>query len=354
MKILRRKMKILKSVILIAALILTMFSPLSVTGNETSYPTQIDGLPVIYMQTHENTYSLSEGEVIITLMDKESKTAEESTSRLKLDSFLKEYTMPSKLKIEVYGGYGASIAKFLEIHEKNNKKYLECGRVSLGGPLSTDNPVITATQDHTYAAVRNNDPSSQTITGIGAYWQAPTIGTYQDRYSAFMVNAMTNTGYFMQSGQYYWNGMGYNVYADYDTGYENRDFNLAYHIGDLYEFSIYKSAGHWAMWCENRTDWEYDYFYELNSTGTRLRRELNTSVWFENFNTVSYWYINFTSPLSSYHAADCTTQWKAWNGQTIIIQDCNGQSQPNNNIITGSLVNYGYARWNLMNVLYVH
>jgi hypothetical protein len=95
----------------------------------------------------------------------------------------------------------------------------------------------------------------------------------------------------------------------------------------------------------------WNYYDDTNATGTKLIRDPNTSVFFENWNTNANWYTGFTNPINSWNAGDCRAQWKAWNGGQIYIVNSAGQLVPNNGIITGSLVNYGIAAWHLDKVL---
>jgi len=342
--------------VIIAVLLIAIAFPGSVNGEQVQYPTELNDLPVIYVQTQANTYSLPEGKIILTLLDISSQTTEESCTKANWDEFLLNNPLPKDWSIEVYGGIGASKEEWLKNHDDYNREFLENGPIVLNSPQSTLNSgsaILTA--DHTYAIIRDTDPSSQTVQGIDARWSAPTVGSDQTKYSALLVNGWTNTDYFLQSGQVFSSGTGWNVWADTTTNYVAQHFSLPYVIGHVYEFSVwYSSAGYWAMDCLDRTSWVYNYYYEHSATGTRLKSNNSTSVFFENWNTNSWWYVGFTNPIAVYTAKDYVSQWKAWNGQSIIILDKNGNQLPNNNIITGSLVSYGWAYFNLMYMPYVN
>lgn len=341
-------------IVLLFLLVLASTIPFSANANNFSYPDSINGYPVIYIQTSENTYGLSSREVVLTILDKSAKTTEESMTHLNLKEYLKNNPLPKGYSIEVYGGPGASKEEFEKVHNKINEELKKIGPILLGGPgLFESNTKVAG--GPTFATFANNDPASQVVTEQRARWYAPVVGSSQNAYSAFLVNGMTNVNrYFLQSGQVYIFGTGFNMWADTTTGLSTRPFNVSYVPFHLYEFSIVYSpaGGFWSLWCEDYTASIFDYYYELNATGTSFINDPNTCVFFENWNTNANWYTGFIpNPMYAFYARDYVAQWKAWNSGQIYIIDSAGNYLPNNNIIIGSLVNYGYAYWYLNRIL---
>ena len=331
-----------------------LLSAVPAWADDNKYPNTINGYPVIYVQTAENTYGLSGDEVVLTILDKSAGTAEDSMANFNLSEYIKANPLPKGWAIEVYGGPGASKEEFEKVHKNINEELEKLGPILLGGPAILEGDAKSR-GGPTFATFGNNDPQTQVVTGQRARWYAPVVGTSQNAYSAFLLNGMTNVNrYFLQSGQVYISGTGYNVWADTTTGMTARGFNVSYVPFHLYEFAIvYSSAGgFWSMWCEDLTTSVFDYYFEYNATGVKFIKDGNTSVFFENWNTNANWYTGFIpNPMFAFNAIDYVVQWKAWNSGQIYIVDSNGNYVPNNNIIIGSLVNYGYAWWYLNRLL---
>jgi hypothetical protein len=105
------------------------------------------------------------------------------------------------------------------------------------------------------------------------------------------------------------------------------------------------------MGCEDVSASRFQYAQDTRVTGDRLVSDTGTSVFFENWNTNSGWYTNFTNPCSAFYAEDFNGTWKAWNHQGIAILDAYGHTASNNGKITGRLLNHETAYWYLNKLL---
>jgi hypothetical protein len=303
--------KFFAAIVLLSALII----PSTAASANQDYPESINGLPVIFVQTSENTAWISDDTSVITLLDTSNKLEE---SIEKLSSYVSKNPLPKGWSIEVIGGENSSKESILQSHKANNDTWEQYGPIQLGGPPSlTSNEnsinrnvasILTEDARPTFAIDSPTDPSSETITYIGARWIAPQVGSYQNAYSALMVNGMTDVyyplrerNYFLQSGQIYGNGIGYNMWADSDSGdegYQGVPFNIQYVTGHDCEYFVALFWDDWVMWMRDYTAGQWDYHYEPNAVGTRLINDIATSVFFENWNTNSSWYTGFTNPIS--------------------------------------------------------
>ena len=82
-------------------------------ANTPIYPTSIDGLPVVLVEDSTNTVSMPAGDVILCLYDKTSPTLEDSLANLNSSSDSVDNPLPKGWSIEVFGGPGSSIQKFV-------------------------------------------------------------------------------------------------------------------------------------------------------------------------------------------------------------------------------------------------
>jgi hypothetical protein len=349
----------LSSIIFLTLIIFALAMPYVVNGAGTpTYPTSINGLPVIYIQTPENTFGLSSGQIVLTLLDTKSTTVYESVNGLNMSKYLAANPLPAGWSIEVYGGPNASKELFLQAHQINYNIDKMVGPIRLGPiaskSLATARPMLTG--NPTYAVVADNDPAHYTIDDIKAIWTSPTLGTSQNSYSALLLNAYTDYSYFMQCGQIYFSGSNgaENAWADTSSGNSATAFNISYNAGHEMAFIILRDSDtSWSMCCSDRTASLFDYKTQNYSTiGGHLVSSPNTSVWFENFSTNSNWYQNFTNPLSAYSAQDgYRYTYNSWGYQNIYILDSYGNYQSNNNIITGALTSGQTAYWHLDKIL---
>jgi hypothetical protein len=70
-------------------LVLSLFIPTAALASVSQkYPKEVNGLPVIYIQTPTNTVGLSQGQIRIVLYDSVDNSSEESIDRLNLGKYL--------------------------------------------------------------------------------------------------------------------------------------------------------------------------------------------------------------------------------------------------------------------------
>lgn len=327
----------------------TLLIPLSVNADESIYPAAINGYPVIFVQTPENTPYLPDNKIILNVLDISAKTVEESIAPSSIQSYLETHKLPKGWIIELIGGQDSTLDNFERMRKEYLETYKKAGPFILGFPNLEKDKISRDTAS--FAIVGNNDPQIQTIKGQTARWYAPTVGSLGNRYCALMNNGTTNShNWFLQLGQIYWSGGSYNAWATTDTNYEAQPFSVPYIVGHRYEFWI-RNYGVWTLECQDLTSGSYSIVYLDDFPGTKLIKNNGTSIFFENYNTNTNWYQGFSNPISVSYCRDYTTRWKAWNGQYIVIIDASGAVVPNDGIITGSLVNYGIASWHLEKVL---
>ena len=360
-----KKFKAINIMFLLVILVLSTILPVAASADEIQYPTDIDGYPVIFVQTQGNTPSLTNNMVILTIVDASSKTPDESLTKINNLEYLKNNKLPKGWVLEVIGGNDTSKDNYIKNHDATVELYKKTGprilssSATSGSFVNSDTnsnitPLIATTPS--LAIIGNGDVPSQTIHSQSAEWVAPNVGFPENGYSALLNNGLTNLGYFLQAGQTYDNGgtWGHNQWS-YDT--IARDFTgMPYYYGDVYEFYVATQSnrtGIASCWNLSKGTFQVeliagiigDYFVRNNSSGINA-----TSVFFENWNTNANWYTGFTNPISVTYCEDYTTSWKAWNSQYIAIQR-GGTGYINNGMITGSLVNHGTAQFHLNLIL---
>lgn len=211
-------MKLIGKVGIVFTLVLSLLVPITAfASSNQSFPKEVNGLPIIYIETEANTEGLSEGEAILVLLDPNSKTLRDSVDRLNFDQYLSSNPLPDNVSFTVVGGKGASQENFIKSHDETNSHVKQHGPVFVGGPgLLPVQTILTAVHP-TFAIVQDTDPSwSQTIAAISAQWYAPYAGTSQTHWSAFMVNGVTNgtARPFVQCGHvFYSDGTGANIWS---------------------------------------------------------------------------------------------------------------------------------------------
>lgn len=335
-------------------------SAVTVVSSDQGYPEFINGERVIFVQNSENTFSVDSNRVILTILD-DSNSIEESMA--KFSDYLANYQLPEGWSITVIGGPGASAEKCLQAHNSFNDAVKRNG-----GPFKLGPVPLQTSRGRTYAIDAPNDPSSETITYISAEWIAPQVGNNQNRYSALLVNGWTDqtctdpygnlwSGYFLQSGQLYTGGLGQHVWADTTTGFVAQPFGVPYVQGHNCQYFIAKFKSGWTMGFRNNSTGGYSYHIEPDAAGTKLVKSTDTSVFFENWNTNSNWYLGFTNPISvsnAYTGIAYPASVHPWNSEYIVIKDTYGNTQSNGiifKIISGGLRNRGTANWNLQRIL---
>jgi hypothetical protein len=310
-----------------------------------SIPTTIAGYPVIFIQTPENTCGLAANEVVLTLLDKTPTLEENPVSRQRVSKYLQDNPLPKGWAIEVYGGPNATEVVFGKVHKENyDRNKMDSVTASI--------PALT-TVTRTWSADKNADPSSgnNIVTYQSAWWSAPIVSPgYLNNPSFLMNNVLTNTGYFLQSGQKFDQGGGANVWADTGTGTITQDFNVAYVAQHNFRFAIgYISSNTWFMSCTDLTGQFYDDHYENDASGNKISPSINTSIWFEHVNSSQNWWWAFNPYVISVNWANevLNGQISPWGQDQVEIKDSSGQQIPNNGKITGGLANYNTAHWHL-------
>lgn len=351
MKFIRKARALLLVIPLVALSIMTSL-PVNATDSQ-SYPESINGLPVIFVKTSENTVGFADGRVTIVLLDSGSASVEESLAKSDFSKYLSENPLLEGWSIEVYGGPDATKEEFEKVHEKINDWRNSRGPIQLGViPSTKRQDLLLDSSAPTFAVFTDEDPGGQTVAGLKVQWEAPTVGDYQSDHSAFMINGKSDEGFFLQSGQLYaeWQGDGYgwNGWSTSDLEYYFQEFSLSYYAGHEYEFEVshLTGTGYWWISGEDLDNSNFDYEI-VSGDGTELIDDPNTSLFFENWNTNSNWYQGFSNPISAYSARDYQPDqgWSYWSSGSKQIYNCEGGEEENDGIITGSILNNGTGYW---------
>lgn len=323
-------------------------------------PKEIGNLPVVFVETPENDVWLDKvkdktGKRMITLVVLDKKHDNLQASINFVDKYLASHPLPEGWSIATVGGPDASVERILKEHKEYNKYCRKHGlyRNEPGRPAKSASSSSSTTQSYAFDA--NNDPETEGITYQFVKWDAPQVGNNQDAYSVLTLNGETDTNYFLQSGNYYANGEGHVAWADTGTECYFRDFtNVNYYPGNRYSFLVELSViSHtwWYVGSKNEDTGNYENIVRQGATGSKLIYSVNTSVFFENYNTNENWYEGFTNPISAFYARDSedpnqgTKYWGA-DRQGIFYQ--NEPVHPDSNdIITGNLADGDTAYWHL-------
>lgn len=301
----------------VVALVASFAVPITAETGNITYPTSIAGYPVIFVQTPENTFGLTTGEVRLTVFVKGTTLDGTYTMADKVAYYIAEHPLPKGWSVETYGGPGGSQAEYERVHKENYEWQQKHEPIVFKMPSASSKAPLTGT-GHSFAIDVNSDPQSYSLDAQWARWNAPQVGTSQSASSALLDNVYTNTSYFLQAGQLYQSGAGYNVWTDTTKNLVGQQFNVAYVVGDNYLFNINVApGGKWRMECSDVTTYAYDGYIEQNSTGSTLALNVATSVFFENMNNNANWYSGFTNPISVYGAGERDTgshvyNWRVW------------------------------------------
>jgi hypothetical protein len=345
--------------IIISLLILFTAIPISVSAEEgfTNYPKSIAGYPVIFVGNSNNSYDLSDNEIILYVLDNNQKVEHNTTPVMlameKIAEYLNYYKLPENWSISIYGGHNATKERFLIDHQIIDSKLRQTAKTYINAAFLSGL--------HTYSTVINVDPldSANTITYQSVWWEAPEVGYEQDNWSALLLNGYTNTNSFIQSGQKFQStGGGLNVWTDTPHGLSAQYYTVTYVASHHYKFALNNISGIWYAVCEDLTAGIYQ-AVSSTITGTHLIYDEDTSVFFENANTNSSWwgafypdtiYVNWANEKLNGVIAP-------WGQDTKYVTDSSGQYVPNgsppNEIVGGSLANYNSAHWHLFRVPYV-
>lgn len=360
--------KVIATLLLTFVIVALMLpSTVNAASSSTAYPTSINGLPVVLVEDSTNTPSVPAGNVILCVYDSSSATMADSIAKLNSSNYLAKNPLPSGWSIEVFGGAGATVQQFIATYNTDNDFEKVHGVFKFASPTVT-NTTSAITPDSgpiqpSFAIDQNYDPSSQTITYQAGFWTSPFIAINQNYYSFFGNNLLTNgllyyngqwVNWFLQSGQTYSSSLGLNIYSDQSFGYVPQNFNVPFFTGDQMAFEIYlnPSTGQWEQTCYDISKQVWAYHAAPYVTGSKAITQTGTGIFFENWNTVSNWYLWFTNPFNSSNALDGTyNNMKSWNSQHPIVIDNQGNILQNNGQMTGSLVNGQTESWWLQNLL---
>jgi hypothetical protein len=366
---LKNAFKVIATLLFTSAIVVLMLPGVvsAATSPSSTYPASINGLPVVLVEDSANTPSVPAGHVILCVYDNSSATMKDSIAKLNSANYLENNSLPSGWSIEVFGGAGATVQQFISTYNINNDYQKVHGVVKFTNPsiTNTSSSVTpdSGTPNGAFAIDQNYDPNTQTITYQAAFFTSPFIAINQNDYSYFGNNMCTNgkvmyknqlQNWFIQSGQIYYNWEGLNVYSDQSFGYQPENFNVPFITGDQMAFELYlnPSTGQWEQTCYDLSQNVWAYHVANYVTGTKAVTLAGTSIFFENWNNVSNWYLWFTNPINSSNALDGTyNNMKSWNNQFPVLLNSQGGTQPNNGQMTGSLVNGQTESWWLQNLL---
>ena len=136
--------------------------------------------------------------------------------------------------------------------------------------------------------------------------QTPSgFGTSQNRWSVALNNVVTDDDYFMQHGIQFKEGQPRIVWTEDHEGLEPQEYRLVPYVADAwYQFRIIYLSGVWFMCAGNdaNIDTEYECEQSGHATGTHLKLDINTSVFFENANTNANWHSGFPATIAVKHA----------------------------------------------------
>jgi hypothetical protein len=353
---------------------------------EPTYPTNIAGIPVIFVETPANANFLTSNQTNLILLDSSSSTLQDALNKSNLLEYLKNNPLPAAWSFDLLLGSGSSKDSFLENLKIANDLFQKYGPLKISpigsiekGPIYADSKLawrnpphattnVSATPDEvnrgaSFASDSNDDTSLSNITREKVNITVPYVGTAQDEYSYFGLNGMTDGPWpdpdlqhpFIQSGQVYYNGLARNVWADNETGLILQDFLIDCYPGDActYEVDIYGST-YLFMGCTNTTRSQSNFHPWLGTNlGTHLIQDPNTSVFFENHNKSIGWNAGFTNPINASGAQEWVdpTGWQNWGTDTRAIYDTFHGIHTNSGQISGSLTYGGTVSWN-PNLLY--
>lgn len=336
------------------------------------YPTTINGLPVILVETSANNVSLKEGHVTLVLLDTSSTTLKESMAKFTLNDYLTNNPLPSNWLVEVYGGSGVTAEGIIEIQKENNDLQKQYG-VDMLGPLQSDLSQSNISPDEntgSFADDENVDPQQIELNLQSCNIIAPSLNwtKYISNFAYFGDNVITNASnpfggggnYALQSGQIYAYGDNQLVYASSNDGLASHDFSLTYVPNCNYLHEIYYCTNdlngytEWMMAVCNENSNQWGYAPEYCAYGTYIDQayqQLNNGVFFENHFTDSSWYKGFNNnyTVSAYLAQEGYgfVSNGVWTGS---ISSWSTDFCYPGNEMSGSLAYYGTTTWLLSTI----
>ncbi len=213
----------------------------------------------------------------------------------------------------------------------------------------------SGTPDRGFAIFQNTDAGGNTHDhGHSVKIRSPSgIGTGQDLWSSALINVLTDTDHFLQSGMIMREGLGQSrmIWAESDGVQPpgSHPFKkVPYLAGSLYQFQIIYSGGSWMMCAGiDQNIAKYQCMTSVLATGTHLKRDINTSVFFENANANSNWYSGFPAAITVSHAKTMRNgvyrNWTTEDRRTA--HRCPGSQYPVPGAMSSTLKNNGTAYW---------
>lgn len=305
----------------------------------TAIPAMLNGQPVVFVETSENTAGLPPGRAVLVVQDGVSAAIAESIEKNNWPRVLEQGLLPGGWSILVVSRNVArdDLEQFHRENFEAHKAAEQMRREAAQRPVAA------------YAYSSNTDSLTESVDYQSATWYAPTVGNKQDRHSAFVVSALTDVNdYFLQVGNYYANGRGRIAYSSTSLGFAFIDFPLPYIPGHLYHhFILYSGTpGYWYLGVVDLTEYSFQYYLQSGVTGTKLKADNNTGVVFTNFNTSPDWHSGFPQSIAAHGAETRASggQYRCWSGDSRRIYDASGNETPNG-VIFGQLSACNEARW---------
>ena len=131
--------KVLVNIFLIFSIVnvVILFIPGNTSADDKPiYPDTINGYPVIFKSTIENTINLDSQKVILTILIKDLKLSETNINETRdsIYKYLELNPLPEGCEIEIYGGPGASKELYEKTHYEINEINKLIGPIRLGAP----------------------------------------------------------------------------------------------------------------------------------------------------------------------------------------------------------------------------
>ena len=202
-----------------------------------------------------------------------------------------------------------------------------------------------------FANFKNTDAGRWTNANAqGVKITSPSgIGTAQNVWSSALNNVMTNDNYFLQVGLDFDEARLDLIWTEDEEDLDPQYFtNVPYLANTRYQFSITYTSGAWQMCAGNDEDIsQYECIISGDATGTYLKLDDNTSVFFENANSNTNWHSGFPATVALSSAKIYRNGiGQAWSGEDRKTgHQCHPDSYPVDDAMSGSLVNNGSATW---------
>ncbi len=202
-----------------------------------------------------------------------------------------------------------------------------------------------------YAVFQNTDAGSYTDDNAqGVRIRTPSgIGTGQNSFSAALNNVKSNTGYFMQNGMVFEQGDPYIAWTEHHENLlAQRYAGVSYTASTYYQFQITHTNNSWQMCAGNDEDLDqYECIVSTHATGTHLKEDINTGVFFENANTNDDWHSGFPSTITVRKAKIYRNGiGQAWSTEDRwTIHACGDNQYPVAYAMNGTLKNNNIATW---------